>query len=75
MNIVVTKTHGNFYLCDFRNDLDKINLELSNSECSETITELRETFESDLSDESWNKYTIFILKVLEDFGHDILWDH
>jgi hypothetical protein len=74
MNVVAIRQHGCIYLCDFRNDHDKIAETLSRSPMKYLIDALYDKFADDQTDDTWNTRLKLILDALEADGCTILWD-
>jgi len=74
MNVIAAKQNGCIYLCEFRNDFEKINDILSKSSLKLTIDGLFERYNRDLMSETWNARMNLIIQALETAGCEILWD-
>jgi hypothetical protein len=74
MNVIAINQYGCNYLCEFRNDSDKINEIVNASPRKPEVEKLREKFEKDLQDESWNNSIAVVLDILRDAGCNVVWD-
>jgi hypothetical protein len=84
MNVVTYRQGGCIYLCEFRNDNDKISQILNDSSrnqeldaawdrmCRDDIYDV--SFLDEDVDKLWNDRMVLVLEVLEENGCTILWD-
>jgi hypothetical protein len=74
MNVVCFRELGNVYMCEFRNDFDKINDALANCSASGTISAMYNDLVLSYTDEKWNDYVMKVIESLNEAGFEVVWD-
>jgi len=83
MNVVAYRQGGCVYLCDFRNDYEKINKilketprkqELDTAWVDAMVIPLETEMTDAEMDKRWNDRMVLVMEVLEENGCTILWD-
>jgi hypothetical protein len=75
MNVICFRRDGCLYLCEFRNDMDKINQLLNKIADRDKTGRLRDALYQDYTDEGWNFYVETIISALEGVGCIVVWDN
>jgi hypothetical protein len=75
MNVIcVADNSSRISLCEFRNDLGKINALLDLHPNIVELNQMCDSLWNDYTDEKWNAYVSKTIDMLRESGCDIIWD-
>jgi len=81
MNVIAYRAGRCIYLCDFRNDYDKINTILENStrkaelDTTQYRVQGNKIYDEEVYIAAWNNQLTLVLEILEENGCTIMWDN